>query len=141
MHNEGQGTEAAAMAVLRPDGANQDRPALEVARTDEASDNGANKEGQCIAPIVPSVVNRTNDAYSTLLSTRRPSYEANKGRYRQGEQPENYVAMLRLGDLVELLVAAGYDNRKDVVQDADIIRCNGCGEWTVAGYCKSCEDQ
>ena len=59
----------------------------------------------------------------------------------QGEQPENYVAMLRLGDLVELLVAAGYDNRKDVVQDADIIRCNGCGEWTVAGYCKSCEDQ
>jgi hypothetical protein len=59
----------------------------------------------------------------------------------QGEQPENYVAMLRLGDLVELLEAAGYKNRKDVVQDADIIRCNGCGEWTVSGYCKSCEDQ
>ena len=59
----------------------------------------------------------------------------------QGEQPENYVAMLRLGDLVELLEAAGYKNRKDVVQDSDIIRCNGCGEWTVAGYCKSCEDQ
>jgi hypothetical protein len=59
----------------------------------------------------------------------------------QGEQPENYVAMLRLGDLVELLVAAGYEKRKDVVQDSDIIRCNGCGEWTVSGYCKSCEDQ
>jgi hypothetical protein len=59
----------------------------------------------------------------------------------QGEQAENYVAMLRLGDLVELLEAAGYKNRKDVVQDADISRCNGCGEWTVAGYCKSCEDQ
>ena len=59
----------------------------------------------------------------------------------QGENAEEYVAMLRLGDLVELLEAAGYKNRKDVVQDADIIRCNGCGEWTVAGYCKSCEDQ
>ena len=59
----------------------------------------------------------------------------------QGEQAENYVAMLRLGDLVELLEAAGYKNRKDLVQDADIVRCNGCGEWTVAGYCKSCEDQ
>jgi hypothetical protein len=59
----------------------------------------------------------------------------------QGEQAQDYVAMLRLGDLVELLEAAGYKNRKDVVQDADIVRCNGCGEWTVAGYCKSCEDQ
>jgi hypothetical protein len=59
----------------------------------------------------------------------------------QGERAEEYVAMLRLGDLVELLEAAGYKNRKDVVQDADIIRCTGCGEWTVAGYCKSCEDQ
>ena len=59
----------------------------------------------------------------------------------QGEHAEDYVAMLRLGDLVELLVAAGYEKRKDVVQDSDIIRCNGCGEWTVSGYCKSCEDQ
>jgi len=59
----------------------------------------------------------------------------------QGEQAENYVAMLRLGDLVELLEAAGYDKRKDVVQESEIERCNGCGEWTVAGYCKSCEDQ
>ena len=59
----------------------------------------------------------------------------------QGEKAADYVAMLRLGDLVELLVAAGYENRKDVVQEADIVRCTGCGEWTVSGYCKSCEDQ
>jgi hypothetical protein len=59
----------------------------------------------------------------------------------QGEKAEEYVAMLRLGDLVELLLAAGYDKRKDVVQDADIQRCTGCGEWTVAGQCRSCEDQ
>jgi hypothetical protein len=59
----------------------------------------------------------------------------------QGENAEEYVAMLRLGDLVELLLEAGYNKRKDVVKDADIVRCTGCGEWTVAGYCKSCEDQ
>jgi len=59
----------------------------------------------------------------------------------QGEHAEDYVAMLRLSDLVELLLAAGYDKRKDVVKDSDIQRCNGCGEWTVAGMCKSCEDQ
>jgi hypothetical protein len=59
----------------------------------------------------------------------------------QGESAEQYVAMLRLGDLVELLLVAGYDKRKDVVVDKDIQRCKQCGEWTVAGYCKSCEDQ
>jgi hypothetical protein len=52
MHNEGQGTDTAAVVVLRPDGADQDRPALEVARPDEAAENGANKEG--------SLVHRTN---------------------------------------------------------------------------------
>lgn len=59
----------------------------------------------------------------------------------QGEHAEEYVAMLRLGDLVELLEAAGYKDRKDIVQESEIERCNGCGEWTIAGNCRSCEDQ
>jgi len=59
----------------------------------------------------------------------------------QGEKPEEYVAMLRLGDLVELLVAAGYDKRKDVVQDKDIKRCQQCGEWTINDPCNWCEAQ
>jgi hypothetical protein len=59
----------------------------------------------------------------------------------QGEKADDYVAMLRFGDLVELLLAAGYEKRKDVVKDSDIQRCNGCGEWTITGQCKSCEDQ
>jgi len=59
----------------------------------------------------------------------------------QGEKADEYVAMIRFGDLVELLLAAGYEKRKDVVKDSDIQRCNGCGEWTIAGQCKSCEDQ
>lgn len=59
----------------------------------------------------------------------------------QGEKPEEYVAMLRLGDLVKLLVAAGYEKRKDVVQDKDIKRCQQCGEWTINDPCNWCEAQ
>jgi hypothetical protein len=59
----------------------------------------------------------------------------------QGEKPEEYVAMLRLGDLVELLVEAGYEKRKDVVKDKDIKRCQQCGEWTINDPCNWCEAQ
>lgn len=59
----------------------------------------------------------------------------------QGEQPSDYVAMLRLGDLVQLLLDAGYEKRKDIVQDSDIRRCNQCGEWTINDPCNFCEDQ
>jgi hypothetical protein len=59
----------------------------------------------------------------------------------QGETAEQYVAMLRLGDLVELLRAAGYENRRDSVKDSDIRRCNQCGEWTINDPCNWCESQ
>jgi hypothetical protein len=49
--------------------------------------------------------------------------------------------MLRLGDLVELLLAAGYDKRKDIIKDKDIKRCGQCGEWTINDPCNWCEDQ
>ena len=59
----------------------------------------------------------------------------------QGEKPEEYVAMLRLGDLVELLRAAGYEKRTDVVQESQIRRCSQCGEWTINDPCNWCEAQ
>ena len=59
----------------------------------------------------------------------------------QGEQAADYVAMLRLGDLVELLLAAGYDKRRDAIEDKDIKRCGQCGEWTINDPCNWCEDQ
>jgi hypothetical protein len=61
----------------------------------------------------------------------------------QGDtKPHEYVAMLRLGDLVELLVAAGYDKRKDVVEDKDITRCLDCGVYALGERCQFCrEDQ
>lgn len=59
----------------------------------------------------------------------------------QGEQPSDYVAMLRLGDLVGLLLEAGYKKRTDVVKDSDIRRCKQCGEWTINDPCNYCEAQ
>jgi hypothetical protein len=48
---------------------------------------------------------------------------------------------MRLSDLVDLMRKAGYDDFGHALTDADIKRCNGCGEWTFTGQCKSCEDQ
>ena len=60
----------------------------------------------------------------------------------QGDtKPTEYVAMLRLGDLVQLLIEAGYDKRKDVVKDEDIKRCKQCGEWTINDPCNWCDAQ
>jgi hypothetical protein len=53
----------------------------------------------------------------------------------------NYLAFLRFSDLVDLLVKAGYAKHDHELTDKDIQRCNGCGEWTITGQCKSCEDQ
>ncbi len=59
----------------------------------------------------------------------------------QGEHAEEYVAMLRLGDLVELLLAAGYKDRKDVIEDKDITRCLDCGIYALGERCKFCREE
>ena len=59
----------------------------------------------------------------------------------QGEKANDYVAMLRFGDLVQLLIDAGYEKRKDVVKEEDITRCKQCGEWTINDPCNWCESQ
>jgi recombinational DNA repair protein RecR len=59
----------------------------------------------------------------------------------QGENAQDYAALIRLEDLVELLIRAGYKNKKAEITDGDIQRCNGCGEWTIESPCRWCEDQ
>jgi hypothetical protein len=59
----------------------------------------------------------------------------------QGEHAEEYVAMLRLGDLVELLKAAGFEGRKDFYTDVDVSKCKGCGAYVLSrSHCLKCED-
>ena len=57
----------------------------------------------------------------------------------QGEHAEDYVAMLRLSDLVELLLAAGYQNKTTVEQALEPERCKQCGSWKFVNCaCKTC---
>ena len=58
----------------------------------------------------------------------------------QGETPSDYVAMLRLGDLVQLLLDAGYKDRKDTIEDKDITRCLDCGIYALGERCKYCRE-
>ena len=52
----------------------------------------------------------------------------------------NYLAFIRFADLVDLLVKAGYAKHAKEVQDLDISRCTGCGEWTTDRQCRTYED-
>jgi hypothetical protein len=47
----------------------------------------------------------------------------------QGENPEDYVFIARLGDMIPLL--------EDKVPSDEIVRCKGCGTWTQEG--RTCE--
>jgi hypothetical protein len=58
----------------------------------------------------------------------------------QGETAEQYVAMLRLGDLVQLLRDAGYENRRDNVKDSEITRCLDCGVYALGERCQFCRE-
>jgi len=58
----------------------------------------------------------------------------------QGEDAREYAALLRLEDLVQLLIKAGYKDIPVNMTDSDIIRCNGCGQWITNEGCKWCKD-
>jgi hypothetical protein len=58
----------------------------------------------------------------------------------QGETPENYLAFMRLSDLVDLLLMAGYgDIQQDSVQ-LEPERCTQCGSWKLVNVpCRTCK--
>ena len=58
----------------------------------------------------------------------------------QGEVPENYLAFLRLGDLVNLMLRAGYGDMQSDMEQLDPMRCNKCGAWSFKETCKMCEE-
>ena len=52
---------------------------------------------------------------------------------------EQFVCMLPLGDLVGLLLRAGYDK---IPLELNPIRCNKCGSWIIEKMeCKACEKE
>ena len=59
----------------------------------------------------------------------------------QGEASvEEFVCMLTLGDLVELLRKAGYHRIPNEVDwDKTLVRCGDCGNWKIKWWeCKAC---
>jgi hypothetical protein len=58
----------------------------------------------------------------------------------QGEDASEYLAFMRFGDLVQLLLDAGYgDIQQDSVQ-LEPERCAQCGSWKLVGVqCRTCK--
>jgi hypothetical protein len=58
----------------------------------------------------------------------------------QGEDAAEYLAFMRFGDLVQLLLMAGYgDIQKDSVE-LEPERCNLCGSWKIKDVqCRTCQ--
>ena len=58
----------------------------------------------------------------------------------QGEgSPQDYLAFMRLGDLVGLLLQAGYGKISDDLATLEPMRCKMCGAWAFTPVCKTCE--
>jgi hypothetical protein len=56
-----------------------------------------------------------------------------------GETPEKYLAVMRMGDLVQLLIQAGYADYKDSIDKLEPMRCKMCGAWSFTETCRTCE--
>jgi len=58
----------------------------------------------------------------------------------QGESsPQDYLAFMRLGDLVGLLLQAGYGKISDDRATLETRSCKMCGAWAIRDICKTCE--
>lgn len=57
----------------------------------------------------------------------------------QGERPEDFLAFLSMGDLVQLLLRAGYANLQTDTSKMRVARCSSCGGWMIeGGICPVC---
>jgi hypothetical protein len=58
----------------------------------------------------------------------------------QGEKsPQDYLAFMRLGDLVDLLLKAGYGDFGDDLRQLEPMRCRMCGAWSFVETCRMCQ--
>lgn len=57
----------------------------------------------------------------------------------QGEDAEKYLAFMQLGDLVNLMLRAGYGDMQGNVGELTPMRCKMCGAWSFKETCDMCE--
>ena len=60
----------------------------------------------------------------------------------QGEDASQYLAFMRLGDLVNLLLSAGYGNLQKELRELEPERCSQCGAWSFKDVpCRTCQKE
>ena len=60
----------------------------------------------------------------------------------QGEDASQYLAFMRMGDLVNLLLAAGYGDLQSNVRELEPERCSLCGSWKFKDVpCRTCQKE
>jgi hypothetical protein len=58
----------------------------------------------------------------------------------QGETPEHYLAFMPLGQLVQILLKAGYGDLQQDTVNLEPERCNQCGSWKIKeAPCRTCQ--
>ena len=58
----------------------------------------------------------------------------------QGEDAAEYLAFMRFGDLVQLLLKAGYGDIKTDSVQLEPDRCTSCGSWKLVNVpCRTCK--
>lgn len=58
----------------------------------------------------------------------------------QGETAEDYLAFMRFGDLVQLLIRAGYADIQADTINLEPERCTQCGSWKLENVpCRTCK--
>jgi hypothetical protein len=58
----------------------------------------------------------------------------------QGEDAAEYLAFMRFGDLVQLLLMSGYGDIKTDSVQLEPERCTQCGSWKLVNVpCRTCE--
>ena len=59
----------------------------------------------------------------------------------QGEDAAEYLAFMRFGDLIQLLLKAGYGDMKENSVQLEPERCNKCGAWKLKDVpCTTCSN-
>jgi hypothetical protein len=55
------------------------------------------------------------------------------------DSPQDYLAFMRLGDLVDLLLKSGYGDFTGDLATLEPQRCKMCGAWAFTPLCRTCE--
>jgi len=112
-----------------------------------ATANGAGRAGNDVLGIPFNLEVKARSSFSPKEWIDQVSKRSEKGGLPvvvarlngQGEDAEKYLAFMRLADLVDLLLKAGYADLPANVGELEPTRCNQCGAWIIEGVpCLSC---